>query len=359
MESRISDLIPKAGLDWAKLRGQQVLAKVGEDTIRQVVGSILCGGNVRALTEPLTRQRLAICNAALFVAFVRASQSIEELATRLPRLVEMELAQGLSDDKKLYLNSLVGLTGKAVQNVLRSDKGELTRYLAGLDQQMSNASAVCQREFGDPERLLGKVPDCFKKWPSLLYLFMGLGAQTLAIRGAEKSLYGKLFERLTLAALLQVLDFRMVPRDDTTSTSKVFWLSSRGEKRESDATLLCKPGVGARFDIGFIGPGNTEISLDKVSRYEREIERGGKTYYMATVIIVDRIGEKSRIPRLARDIGGDIVQMSMAHWPKEVALILKRRLDYSHPLAGMAASKLNAYITKKMSSVSFAALEVR
>ena len=29
--------------------------------------------------------------------------------------------------------------------------------------------------------------------------------------------------------------------------------------------------------IGFIGVGNTEISLDKVSRFEREMERNGET----------------------------------------------------------------------------------
>ena len=36
------------------------------------------------------------------------------------------------------------------------------------------------------------------------------------------------------------------------------------------ASALIKAGHGVRFDIGFIGRRNPEISLDEVSRFERE-----------------------------------------------------------------------------------------
>jgi hypothetical protein len=72
---------------------------------------------------------------------------------------------------------------------------------------------------------------------------------------------------------LHILGFEYVT-PPPHKTSRVFWLSSREERRESDATLLYEAGKGVRFDIGFIGRGNPEISLDKVSRFEREISLG-------------------------------------------------------------------------------------
>src|SRR3990172_192510 len=104
-------------------------------------------------------------------------------------------------------------------------------------------------------------------------LIKTIGAQTLAIRGSEKSAYGKLFEKLVLGSLLHILGFKHIA-PPPQEYEKVFWLSSRNEKRESDATLLYELGQGVRFDIGFIGRGNPEISLDKVTRFEREISLG-------------------------------------------------------------------------------------
>jgi hypothetical protein len=113
-----------------------------------------------------------------------------------------------------------------------------------------------------------------------------------------------------------------------------------------------KPGVGVRFDIGFIGPGNTEISLDKVSRFEREMEFGKRNHYMSTIILVDRIGGRSRIEELARNIEGNIVQMSMSNWVKNVAVILNYNVKFKHPILTMDEKKSLAYIQKKMNSVN-------
>src|SRR5262249_2150482 len=125
----------------------------------------------------------------------------------------------------------------------------------------------------------------------------------------------------------------------------------RNEKRESDATLLYSAGKGARFDIGFIGRGNTEISLDKVSRFEREISLGSSHYYMATIIIVDRIGRNSRVEQLARAIDGRIVQMIAGYWPKQVARELNRVMGFEHELVNMDQSQIDAYLKKKLSIV--------
>ncbi len=100
--------------------------------------------------------------------------------------------------------------------------------------------------------------------------------------------------------------------------------------------MIYGAGKGVRFDIGFIGRGNPEISLDKVSMFEREITLGRSKWFMATIILVDRIGVKSRIETLAKNIGGNIIQMSMRYWPQDVAKILENALGYQHKLASMS-----------------------
>ena len=161
----------------------------------------------------------------------------------------------------------------------------------------------------------------------------------------------KLFEKLILGSLLSILGFSLIDPDKSDRTDRVFWLSQRGSKRESDATVLYRAGIGARFDIGFIGPGNTEISLDKVTRFEREMEHGRQKHFMSTIIIVDRIGEGSRIVEMAKAINGDIVQMSMTHWIKEICNILKTKLGYSHKILKLNDNEILNYIESEMANI--------
>ena len=187
-------------------------------------------------------------------------------------------------------------------------------------------------------------------WLWMTYLLNTIGAQTLAIRGSEKSAYGKLFEKLVLGSLLHILGFKQIippPQE----YEKVFWLTSRNEKRESDATLLYELGQGVRFDIGFIGRGNPEISLDKVTRFEREISLGRSKFFMATIILVDRIGTNSRIERMAKEVQGTIIQMSAGYWPKQVAQVLNKTLGFKHDLTRMNDSEIEKYLQNAMRKV--------
>ncbi|HRD80150.1 MAG TPA: CfrBI family restriction endonuclease [Saprospiraceae bacterium] len=353
MKESFSKYIPDLGLGMAKFSGNELLERVGSDVIRDVVTSILCGGNVRALTEGLTQRRIALSNAVLLTAYLRASKDIENFPSKFTQIIHHELTQTkLSPACKIFLQWYIGLTGKSIQNVLRGDKDQLNIYLTALEQAIANAVQSSQSHFGDLQMNVS-VGDIHTTigWQGILQVFTGIGAQTLAIRGSEKSMYGKLFEKLILGSLLSLLGFKMIDPHTSTLSKNVFWLSERGDKRESDATLLYKPGVGVRFDIGFIGPGNTEISLDKVSRFEREMQRGKKHHFMSTVIIVDRIGEGSRIVALAKNIDGEIVQMSMNHWVLEIARILHKRIGFKHDLLKMTDEETIRYIQDKMSQI--------
>ena len=335
--------------------GKQFINQIGDKLIREAVTSILCGGNIRTLTEGMTRKRLAQSNATLLVSFLRSHAATNDFTNHIAELAKQELISGkTTGERRSFLLWCLGLTNKGIQNILRGDKDGLDKYLQTITESINQSAEISANTFGKMGGTINfEGTDTHVDWLFLLYLFTAIGAQTLTIRGSEKSIYGKLFEKLVLGSLLTILGFSLVPRDDPSRKEKIFWLSERGEKRESDATLLYKPGIGVRFDIGFIGPGNTEISLDKVSRFEREQEYRGTAYSMSTIIIVDRIGERSRIVDMAQQIEGSIVQMSMTHWVKEVCSILSsnKSMQFSHPIMRMEDREVTHYIKTRMQDV--------
>jgi len=333
--------------------GVELIKRIGLDTTRQVVLDVLSGKNLRDSTEMLTRQRLITLNTALLDMLVQGEQLQNGFVANLPQIAEQVLKRKqLSKSERWVAQWCLGLTDKASQNVLRDDAtlmAEYRRRYESIYEEVISHNLKVYGELSGHLRIGERVVET--SWKFMLYLFGAIGAQTLTIRGSEKSLYGKIFERLVLGSLLSILGFQFTGQQGGIRFEKEFWLSSQGEKRESDATALWEAGKGARFDIGFIGRGNPEISLDKVTRFAREVELGRSTWYMATVIIVDRIGKKSKIPELARRVDGDIVQMSLAYWPQEVAQILHRRMDFDHPLVSMERAQIGTYLANAIKSV--------
>ena len=353
----LTELMGDKFLNLLDASGPELVRRIGMDAVRTVVFDVLSGRNLRDSTESLTRRRLAALNAATVAMFLKGTEIRSDFVEQLPTIAARILERGrLSKSERWVAQWALGLTDKASQNVLRDDASLLAEYQ---ERYVSTCEEVIREsiaEFGnlDGEIHLGDKLMANLSWKFMVYLLGTVGAQTLTIRGSEKSAYGKLFERLVLGSLLHVLGFRFVGSDGPKQFEREFWLSSRGERRESDATALWRAGQGVRFDIGFIGRGNPEISLDKVSRFAREIELGRSKWYMATIIIVDRIGRGSRIKDLAREMDGDIVQMSMTYWPQEVAQILNHRMEFQHPLVDMHRSEISNYLKEAMKSVPLA-----
>jgi hypothetical protein len=334
--------------------GNEIIKSIGLDVVRTVVLDVLSGKNLRDSTELLTRRRLASLNAATVAMILRGASIQSNFVEKLPEIAERMLRQKrLTRTERWIAQWVLGLTDKASQNVLRDNADLLAEYRSRFESICRDAAVDSTSTFGplSAQVNLGTELTADLNWSFMLYLLNIARAQTLTIRGSEKSVYGKLFERLVLGSLLHILGFRYTGTGGAVNFQREFWLSSRGERRESDATALWEVGKGVRFDIGFIGRGNPEISLDKVSRFTREVELGRSTWYMATIIIVDRIGEGSRIKTLANRIDGDIVQMSMGYWPQEVAQILNQRMGFVHPLVSMERSKIPDYLQTAMQSV--------
>jgi hypothetical protein len=351
--NNLSELMSPDALQLLSASGNELVNYLGMDVVRGVVFDVLTGRNLRDSTEALTRRRLAALNLATVELFLHGSARSSDFVEQLPNLaLEILSRKRLKQSEKWLAQWTLGLTDKGVQNVLRDSPDNLLRYR---DQYVETCHAI----IADHEAAHGELRGWMElspgvkaeiNWLLMTYLLNTIGAQTLAIRGSEKSAYGKLFEKLVLGSLLHILGFRHVtpPLQDLEG---VFWLSTQGEKRESDATLLYEAGKGVRFDIGFIGRGNPEISLDKVSRFEREITLGRSRWYMATIILVDRIGSNSRIVQLAEAIDGTIVQMSAGYWPQQVAKELNRAVGFQHELVNMDRGQIDAFLKRKLNEV--------
>jgi hypothetical protein len=349
----LSELMSPKALQLLSASGTDLVKQIGMDVVRGIVLDVLTGKNLRDSTEVLTRRRIAALNLAMIRLFMQGATLSNDFAAQLPHLATHLLIAGhLSKTDRWLAQWVLGLTDKAYQNVLRDNPEALAEYRDQYIEACRNVIASNTQDYGEirGQLALDSGVKAEVNWLFLTYLLNTVGAQTLAIRGSEKSAYGKLFERLILGSLLHILEFEHVvpppPRFD-----RVFWLSSQGEKRESDATLLYEPGKGVRFDIGFIGRGNPEISLDKVTRFEREIEMGRSRFYMATIILIDRIGRNSSIEGLAKRVDSTIIQMSASYWPQQVARVLNQTLGLKHALVDMRQDLIGDFLQHKLAQV--------
>lgn len=357
----LSSLFPEDFRPLLKATGRELIDRIGPELLRQATVQILLGHNIRTQTEPLTRQRIAEISGALLALFHRGSRELDSFIERLSELAEAEI--GATDHERTWpARWALGITGKGVQNVLRSDPQFLAEYVQSFERAVNSAAENLRRSFGELHLSLRlaqqrSTDDVSWNWVHLLRLVTAIGCAELTIRGSDKSRYGKLFERLVLGSVLEILGFRprAAPSPDVTA---VYWLTDARDERECDATAIIRPGSVARFDIGFIGIGNPEIVRDKLSRFARQFEEHGQRHGSTSFIIVDRYptGPRASSVELARKSGAVLIQMSMSLWPVELARQLESTVDYRHPLAQMDAAAAEHYIRSSLSKVDLSSM---
>lgn len=350
------DLIPKSSLNLVKYSGGQLIERLGADIISNVVLSILKGSNLRSLTEGLTQRRILLMNTSLFITYLRGLRKYDNFTSELNNIITSELnnkSLRITQNEKQYLYWFLGLTLKSIDNVARG-KDNIGEYLIELDSNLAKISADIESKYGKLELIISqnKEENVVMKWPSLLRCMLAIGSQTLTIRGSEKSMYGKLFEKFVLGSVLTLLGAEYISKDDTSKDRMVFWLSWRDDRRESDATLLIRPGYGISFDIGFIGKGNPEIVMDKLTRFESHMERGGRRNIMSTIVLIDTLGEGSRASDIAYGMGGHVVQMSGTYWVHELVKIIKEEQPcFEHPLLNMTPQESLKWLDSEMPKI--------
>jgi hypothetical protein len=322
----IYSAFPDEAKDLLLVRGKDLLDTLGLPALRSVVSQVLCGVNIRSATETLTQKRISLLNAAMLKTYTNLANSglsSDEIVDSAFREIRSPKA---TTDEKIVLRWMLGLTSKQVQNVLRSDDSAWKLYVENLRSSIESSSDLSSSAYGNFPLMAksGKSDDLDLDWGWGLSLLMAIGSQTLATRGSEKSLYGKFFEKMIMGSVLSVLGFNL--SDESKIGPQSFMLSSTS-KRESDATAIWKIGEGVRFDIGFIGRGNPEITLDKVTRFERDFEISGVKTHLKTIIIVDVVGPRSGIIELAKKVDGVIIQMSATDWVKTLGSELEKALS--------------------------------
>ncbi|HPH97874.1 MAG TPA: CfrBI family restriction endonuclease [Anaerolineaceae bacterium] len=356
----IDDFFPEKGKLVLTANGKDFIERLGVETARHVVLGVLKGENIRTQTEPLTRRRVAIATGAIIYLFARGWGEIDGFTDNLSELALEQMDNTSQSKKESFWPAqwLIGLTGKSIQNVLRSNPELRREYISDFNTAVEEASQRCQEDFGDISLNLGYfINEEYKQnirplsWRDITRLSTAIGAATLTIRGSEKSTYGKLFERLIMGSVLSILGFEHVENGQSCKLEKVFWLSDSSDVRECDATIRLRPGKLVRFDIGFIGRGNPEIMKDKLSRYANEIEQNGSTYFSQTFIIVDKMPGTTKTLDSALKSGTEIVQMSMQYWALDLARKLKHRLNYDAEILSIPEAQINEYIEQKLRAI--------
>jgi hypothetical protein len=351
----IKELFPQSSRVLLTGSGRDFVERLGVETTKEAILAVLKGENLRAKTEPLSRQRLTQVSASLIYLFLQGNLQIENFSGKLSQLAIEQIKEAKNDAALIWVAQwLIGLTGKQVQNVLRSNKEAFYEYINDFENALKSASEKVREDMGEIKmRLqLASGESCELDWLDILRLTTAIGSQTLTIRGSDKAIYGKLFEKLILGTALTILGFEHVNLQTNTKTANIFWLSDSSDLRESDATLLFQPGKLARFDIGFIGVGNSEISKDKLSRYAREYEVAGTKSSSVTFIIVDKLPESGKTRKAAENIGAEIIQMSMQYWPRELAQKLGNRLGIKHELQQMSDTDVDEYLASKIANIN-------
>lgn len=107
------------------------------------------------------------------------------------------------------------MTDQGVQNILRGRTSSITDYLADFQSALDRAVQQCKQDFGDlrmtiaiGDEVTGQSIEL--QWKDVALLMTAIGSQTLTIRGSDKSMFGKLFERLIFGSVLTVLGFERV-----------------------------------------------------------------------------------------------------------------------------------------------------
>jgi hypothetical protein len=354
----LSELFPESGKILLTGGGKEFVERIGIEAIRNAVYSVMLGENLRSQTEPISRRRIAQVSGSIVAMFAQGYFAMPDFQEKLSELAATQLKNVRRNDNANVWPAqwLLGLTGKSVQNVLRGDTQDLDEYIKEFENAIKDAAKHCREQIGNYRMQLGYFHDQEGKvaeldWEGITRLTTAIGAQTLAIRGSDKSMYGKLFERLILGSFLTILGFKRVNKKTNKEMQGVFWLSDSAENRESDATLIIRPGKLVRFDIGFIGPGNPEISKDKLSRFANEVIEEGETRSSVTFIVVDRLPQTSKTIEAAKKIGAEIIQMSMQYWPKELCNRLTERFGFENEIQKIDDKDLKEYLRNKLGEI--------
>ncbi len=349
------DMYHSDGQKLMRSSSKDIIEALGEEGLRSLVFNVLCGGNVRDITEFMTRNRLIISNAGIFKLLCDLEHDDNNTYNYLDFLGKsLQLAS--NDNQRLLPLWLMGLTKKGLDNIVRG-RENLNDYTNKLTNTFEEVVPLLENNFGEIQGTLSiSGKEINVDWNFLNNLFTAIGAQTLTVRGSSKSMSGKLFEKLILGAALTLFGFEYCQEVPETidPSQKLFWLSSsEEEEREIDATVVFNQKA-VRIDIGFIGKGNPEIATDKMTRFRSESEIGKLDHSTKTIVIVDTIGTNSHMSSIAESIEGYAVEMKDELWIKHFSKYLDNCLGTGGILADLDDEEVHKWIEEGLENINLA-----
>lgn len=326
---------------------------VGKDGIKDIIRKVFIGGNVRDTTEFITQRRLLSSYAATYELFIKTLHSDVSNIPHLVKTISAEFNKTKSIEEKTFYLWMLGLTKKGFDNIVRD---KFSEYQVSFIQSIQETEEDISSHFGKLSGTLEldgvNVP---LDWNFVLLLSLCIGSQTLSIRGSAKSMNGKLFEKLLLGSLLSIMGFKFLSTPPITGfdkSEKLFWLSNMDEnERETDATLVYNE-IAISIDIGFIGKGNPEISLDKVTRFNRYKQISGIGHQMKTIIIIDTVAKNSDLINKAKRVDGVVLQMIKPDWTIDFAKEVCKVFNFDHPLQHKLVQELDSYFSSELKNIS-------
>lgn len=350
---RIFDEYNNLGKNNIKATRSDFTNMVGEEGVRDIIKKVFRGGNVRDITEFITQRRLINSYSAMLDLYLKTMNEYTESTEEFASYVANDLKKSKGDAKMLDL-WLLGLTKKGLDNIVRTEKN-IVDYQYSFSNSMNDAVESLKNTYGELKGTIEMNGRCLDlNWNVFSLMLMAMGAQTLSIRGSAKSMNGKMFEKLVLGSLLSVMGFSYLPSPPSKldKSKKLFWLSNMDEnERETDATVVYN-GKAISIDIGFIGKGNPEITLDKVTRFNAYKQICGLPHDMTTIIIVDTVGENSDLFNKAKRVNGHVLQMKNKDWTIEFSKTLCMIMETKHELSQMEVDDLEAYFDIELEKIN-------
>lgn len=285
--------------------------------LREFILHMLLGKNPRDFRENIIKSRILTSNAAILSLICEMNslsneKYIEEIAK--------DFKECKNNNQRTIPFWMTGLTKKGFDNIARKD---FNSYALSVIDALNSIPKELEENFGKLGGYLELNGKSYKlDWSLFTRLAIPFYGQGLSIKGSEKSASGKLWERLVLGNILSIFGFSKLEEPDY-NLDNAFWLSHEDEdEREVDATII-KNGHIICIDIGFIGSGNPEISLDKVTRFKNQKEFGSKSLNVSTIIIVDTISENSGIRDKAKGYNAHILEMNSPFWTMKLLDIIR------------------------------------
>ena len=304
---KAKELITASGTD--QLRDQKEL--------KEFILHILLGKNPRDFRENKIKSRILLSNAAILSLICEMNSISNE---EYVEIIANDFKACNNDKHRMIPFWMTGLTRKGYDNIARKD---FDSYTPSVIDALNSIPQELEETFGKLEGSFELNGEHYElNWSLFTRLAIPLYGQGLSLKGSEKSASGKLWERLVLGNILSILGFSKLETPDY-SLDNVFWLSHEDEdEREIDGTVLKNDHIIC-IDIGFIGTGNPEISLDKVTRFKNQKELGLKSLNVSTIIIVDTIPENSGIWDKVEGYKAHILQMNSPFWTIKLLDIIR------------------------------------